>query len=53
MRYKLRIIGFTIDGPDQIIGDNYVLFTRLSISSGSNKNNHNTIAYHWVSKAVA
>ena len=51
MSYSLRMLGVPIDGPSQILGDNYSIVTNFSITSRTLKKKQNDIAYHQVREA--
>ena len=53
MRYKIRIIGVTIGGQDQILEGDEGMVTIWPIPFSTFKNKHNSIAYHRVREAVA
>ena len=53
MRYNIRVIGFTIYGPSQMMVDNEIMVTSFSITYITLNNNHNAIFYHQVGEAVA
>ena len=53
LRYKLRIFGITIDGPDDVLFYNELVVTNLSISSSTLNKIHNVICYHHVRVAYS
>ena len=46
MKYTIIIFGVTINGMDQIIGNNDIMVISWSITSTTIKNKHNGIAYN-------
>ena len=46
------MVGFNIDGLDQMMGDNESLVTSCYINSSTPKKKHNAIDYHRVREAV-
>ena len=51
--YKIIMLGATIYVPYQILGDNDIIVTNLSIPSSTLKNNHNSIIYLRVRENLA
>ena len=52
-RFKLRMMGFTIDGPAVLLVDNEAVVKNTLLPSSTLKKKHNAIAYHKVREAVA
>ena len=48
MRYKIIMIGITIDVTSQMLGNNEIVVTSCSITSSTTKKNQNTIVCNWV-----
>ena len=53
MRYRLRMLGVSIEGPTIMFGDNQSVVMNCSLSTSTLKKKHNAIAYHRVREAVA
>ena len=53
IHYKLRILGVTIDRPDQIMGDNESVVTSCSVPSSTSKKKQTVISYHPFRESVA
>lgn len=53
MRYGLRMLGFPIDGPATMLGDNKSVILNTTVPSSVLKKKHNAIAYHRVREAIA
>jgi hypothetical protein len=53
IRYIIRSLGVTLDGPALMLGDNMSLFLHTIVPSSVLKKKHNAIAYHRVSEAIA
>ena len=53
MRYKLRMLGASIDGPALLLGDNKSVVDNCTLPSSTLKKKHNAIAYHRIREAVA
>ena len=52
LRYKLRMMGISINGPTYIYGDNKSVLTNSSIPDSVLKKKSNSIAYHFVREGV-
>ena len=52
-RYKLRMMGFTINGPSVLFVDNEAVVKNTTLPSSTLKKKHNAVAYHKVREAVA
>jgi hypothetical protein len=53
IRYMLRSLGVTLDGPALMLGDNMSVFLNTTVPSSVLKKNYNAIAYHRVREAIA
>jgi hypothetical protein len=53
LRYKLRLMGVTIDGPTYVNGDNMSVVHSTRRPESVLKKNSNTICYHAVRESVA
>ena len=52
-RYRLRMMGVTIEGPSVLLVDNEAVVKNTTLPSSTLKKKHNAIAYHKVREAVA
>ena len=52
-RYKLRMMGMPVEGPDTILCDNKSAVLNTTLPSSTLKKKHNAIAYHKTREAVA
>jgi hypothetical protein len=52
-RYKLRMMGISIEGVSQVFCDNRSVVLSTTLPSNMLKKKHNAIAYHWIREAVA
>jgi hypothetical protein len=52
-RYALRMLGFEVDGPTRMFGDNMSVILSTTLPSSSLKKKHLSIAYHRVREMVA
>jgi hypothetical protein len=52
-RYKLRMMGITLQGPSQVLCDNKSVVLNMTLPSSTLKKKHNAIAYHRVRETVA
>ena len=52
-RYKLRMMGVTVEGPSVLLVDNEAVVKNTTLPSSTLKKKHNAIAYHRVREAVA
>jgi hypothetical protein len=52
-RYKLRMMGITLQGPSQVLCDNNSVVLNMTLPSSTLKKKHNAIAYHHVRETVA
>jgi hypothetical protein len=53
LRYKLRMMGISIDGPTNLFGDNMSVVINATYVESPLKKKHNAIAYHRVREAIA
>jgi hypothetical protein len=53
IRYMLRSLGVTFDGPALMLGHNMSVVLSTTVPSSVLKKKHNEIAYHLVRKAIA
>ena len=53
LRYKFWMLGFEIDGPTIMFGDNMLVVLNTTVPSSVLKKKHNVIAYHRVREAIA
>ncbi len=47
LRYKLRMMGFPLDGPMSVFCDNVAVVKNTTAPESTLKKKHNAIAYHW------
>jgi hypothetical protein len=52
LRYKLRMLGITIDGPTNLFGDNQSVVVSATRALSTLKKKHNAIAYHRVRESL-
>ena len=52
-RYNLRMLGFELDGPTVMLGDNNAVVLSTTIPSSQLKKKHLSIAYHKVRECNA
>ena len=52
-RYNIRMLGYEVDGPTTILGDNNAVILNTTIPSSQLKKKHNAIAYHRVREMIA
>jgi hypothetical protein len=52
VRYMLRSLGVSLDGPALMIGDNISVVLNTTVPSSVLKKKHNAIAYHCVREAI-
>jgi hypothetical protein len=53
VRYMLRSLRVSLDGPALMLGDNMSVVLNTTVPSSVLKKKHNTIAYNLVSEAIA
>ena len=53
LRYKLRMMGISVDGPSYIYGDNQSVLINSSIPTSVLKKKSSLISYHFVREGVA
>jgi hypothetical protein len=53
LRYKLRMIGITVDDPAFVVGDNQSLLANTTAPRSTLKKKSNAIAYHFVWEGCA
>jgi hypothetical protein len=53
LRYKLRMMGIPLDGPANVLVDNYSVTKNSTIPHSMLQPKHNAICYHCVCEAVA
>jgi hypothetical protein len=53
IRYMLRSLGVSLDGPALMLGDNMSVVLNTTVPSSVLKKHHNAITYHRVRKAIA
>ena len=53
LRYKLRMMGISVEGPTYIYGDNQSVLANTTIPDSTLKNKSQSIAYHYVREGVA
>ena len=53
LRYKLRMLGVPIDGPDNVYCDNEAVYKNTSTPESVLKKKHHSISYHGCREAVA
>jgi hypothetical protein len=53
LRYKLRMMGITVDEPAFVFGDNQLVLANSTAPSSTLKKKSNTIAYHFVREGCA
>ena len=53
IRFMLRSLGVTLDGPTLMLGDNMSVVLNTTVPSSVLKKKHNAIAYHRVREAIA
>ena len=53
LRYKLRMVGITVDAPAFVFGDNQSMLTNASITHPTLKKKSSSIAFHFVREGVA
>ena len=53
LRYKLRMLGVSIDGPANVYCDNEAFYKNTSIPESVLKKKHHSIAYHRCREALA
>jgi hypothetical protein len=53
LRYKLRMLGITIDGPTNLFGDNQSVVVSATQALSTLKKKHNAIAFHRVRESLA
>jgi hypothetical protein len=53
LRYKLRMMGITVDEPTFIFGDNQSVLANTTNPTSTLKKRSNAIAYHFVREGVA
>ncbi len=53
VRYMLRSLGVSLEGPTLMLGDNMSVVLNTSVPSSVLKKKHNAIAYHRVREAIA
>jgi hypothetical protein len=53
LRYKLRMIGITVDEPAFVFGDNQLVLANTTAPSSTLKKKSNAIAYHFVREGCA
>ncbi len=53
LRYKLRMMGITVDEPTFVFGDNQSVLANTTAPASTLKKNSNAIAHHFVRKGCA
>ena len=53
LRYKLRMMGVTLDGPTRVLADNMSVVHNTSNPASSLKKKSNSIAFHYCRERVA
>jgi hypothetical protein len=53
LRYKLCMMGISIEGPANVLVDNETVMKNSTIPSSTLQRKHNVICYHYVREAVA
>jgi hypothetical protein len=53
IRYNIRMLGFEVDGPIKLLGDNNVVVLNTTIPSSQLKKKHQACAYHRIREANA
>ena len=53
IRYAMRMLGVTMDGPAMMLGDNMSVVLNTSIPSSVLQKKHSAINYHRVREAIA
>jgi hypothetical protein len=53
LRYKLKMLGIPLDGPENVLVDNNTVIKNSTIPSSTLQKKHNSICYHFVREAVA
>ena len=53
LRYTLRMMGISFDGPAWMFGDNQSVLTSSTIPQSSLNKLHNALSYHRVREAIA
>jgi hypothetical protein len=53
LRYKLRMMGFPLDGPTSVFCDNAAVVKNTTAPESTLKKKHNAIAYHRTREACA
>ncbi len=53
LRYKLRMMGITVDEPTLVFGDNQSVLANMTAPTSTLKKKSNAIAYHIVRKGCA
>jgi len=53
VRYKLRMLGVSLEETSLLIGDNMSVILNTTLPSSMLKKKHNAIAYHRVREAIA
>jgi hypothetical protein len=53
LRYKLRMMGITVDEPAFVFGDNQSVLTNTTTPGSTLKKKSNAIAYHFVHEGYA
>ncbi len=46
LRYKLRMFGVPIDGPENVLSDNMAVTENFTIPTYTIKTTHNSLCYH-------
>jgi hypothetical protein len=52
-RYNIRMLGFEVDGPIKLLGDNNAVILNTAIPSSQLKKKHQACAYHRIREAIA
>jgi hypothetical protein len=47
------MLGFEVDGPIKLLGDNNAVVLNTTIPSSQLKKKHQACAYHWIREAIA
>ena len=53
LRYKLRMMGITVDEPSYVFGDNQSVLANTTAPGSTLKKKSNAIAYHFVREGCA
>jgi hypothetical protein len=53
LRYKLRMMGITVDEPTFVFGDNHSVLAKTTAPGSMSKKKSNAIAYHFVCEGCA